>query len=72
MSKSTIANVSVTAQAGSEPIVDDWEVVPDIGWWTWLSRKPVELVARRRKDGRWIYRKPTKEEVAEYISRESW
>jgi hypothetical protein len=72
MSKPTITNVSVTAQAGSEPIVDDWEIVPDISWHNLLSRKPVELIARKRKDGQWIYRKPTKEEVAEYLSRDAW
>lgn len=47
-----------------------WEVLPDMRWHRIF--RPVELIARKREGGRWIYREPTSAEVCDYLSRDAW
>jgi hypothetical protein len=49
-----------------------WQIVPDLNWRRLLFLEATKLVARRREGGSWVYRDPTKEEIADYISEEAW
>jgi|GEM_PF-6045346 len=72
---STLANTSVTAQLGSEPVGPEWEVQhlftrPSV---TLIDgSKSGRLVMRRMVNGELQYREPTKEESREYVSKTAW
>lgn len=51
----------------------EWELAKVIDWRRLLRLEPpVSIKARKRENGRWIYREPTEQEIADFLSTDAW